>query len=157
MGNFFGCGKEGHKVRYCSNVRSHENGNCKKSRPSSYSPRKNRIYALRSSGDQEESPDVVTGTLYVFYIDFYDLLDAGGTLSFVTPLVDKIFDVLPNILIKPFSVTTSVDDSIVARRVFRGCPISFPNRVTWVDLVEFDMVDFDVFWEWIGCMLVLLS
>ena len=138
-------------------MRSQENGSCKKSRPSSYSPRNNRIYALRSSGDKEESPDVGTGTLYVLYIDIYDLHDAGGTLSFVTPLVVNFFDVLPDILIKPFSVTTPVDDSIVARRVFRGCPISFPNRVTWVDLVEFDIVDFDVFCEWIGCMLVLLS
>jgi len=37
-----------------------------------------------------------------------------------------------------------VGDSIVAKRVYRGCPISFPNRVTLVDLVELDMLDFDV-------------
>ncbi|WP_353803701.1 hypothetical protein, partial [Acinetobacter baumannii] len=28
--------------------------------------------------------------------------------------------------------------------VFRSCPISLPNRVTWVDFVELDMFDFDV-------------
>ena len=27
---------------------------------------------------------------------------------------------------------------------FRSCPISLSNRVTWMDLVELDMVDFDV-------------
>ena len=32
----------------------------------------------------------------------------------------------------------------MARRVFRRCPISLPNRVTFVDLIELDMVDFNV-------------
>lgn len=35
-------------------------------------------------------------------------------------------------------------DSVVARRVFRSSLISLLNRVTWVELVELDMVDFDV-------------
>ena len=30
------------------------------------------------------------------------------------------------------------------RRVFKSCPIFLPNKVTWVDLVELDMVYFDV-------------
>ena len=46
-------------------------------------------------------------------------------------------------LIEPFSLTTPVGDSVVARRIFRSCPISLSNRVTSVDLVELDMVDFD--------------
>ena len=87
---------------------------------------------------------MVTGMLQVFSIDVYALLDPGATLSFLTPLVARRFDVLPNVFIEPFSFTTLVGDSIVARRVFRSCPISLTNRVTWVDLVEFDMVDFDV-------------
>ena len=82
--------------------------------------------------------------LQVFSINVYGLLDPSDTLSFVTPLVVKNFDVLPDILIELFSVTTLVSGSVVARRVIRSCPISFPNRVTRVDLVEFGMVDFDV-------------
>ena len=77
-----------------------------------------------------------------FSINVYALLDPGDTLSFITPQVARKFDVLPYILNEPFFVTTPVGDSIVARRVFRSYPIYFPNRVTWVDLVEFDMVDF---------------
>ena len=30
------------------------------------------------------------------------------------------------------------------RRVFTICPISLPNRVTWLDFVELDMFGFDV-------------
>lgn len=41
-------------------------------------------------------------------------------------------------------VTTPVGDSVMARRVSRSFPISFSNRVTWVDLVEIDIADFDV-------------
>ena len=33
------------------------------------------------------------GLLKVFSIDVYALLDPGATLSFVTPLVDKKFDI----------------------------------------------------------------
>ena len=29
-------------------------------------------------------------------------------------------------------------------RVYKGCSISFPNRVTLLDLIELDMLDFDV-------------
>ena len=35
-------------------------------------------------------------------------------------------------------------DFVVARRFFRSFPISFPNRVTLVNLVELDMVYFNV-------------
>ena len=41
-------------------------------------------------------------------------------------------------------VTTPVGESVVANRVCRNCPIMLPNRFTHVELVELDMVDFDV-------------
>ena len=41
-------------------------------------------------------------------------------------------------------VTTPTGDSVVARRVCRCCPISLTKRVTWVDLVELDMLHFYV-------------
>ena len=51
---------------------------------------------------------MVTCMFQVFSIDVYALLDPGATLSSITPLVAKKFDVVPNILIEPFSVTTPV-------------------------------------------------
>ena len=41
---------------------------------SSDAPKKNHLYALRSRGEQENSPDVVTYMLNVFSLDVYDLL-----------------------------------------------------------------------------------
>lgn len=33
---------------------------------------------------------------------------------------------------------------VVDYGVYKGCPITFPNRVTLVVLIELDMLDFDV-------------
>ncbi len=43
--------------------------------------RQNKLYALQARQDQEDSPDVVTGTLRVFYLNVYALLDPGATIS----------------------------------------------------------------------------
>ena len=52
--------------------------------------------------------------LQVFSIDVYALLDPGATLSIVTPLIAKIFDLLPHILHKLFLVSTPVGKLVVA-------------------------------------------
>ena len=79
--------------------------------------------------------------LKVFSIDVYVLLDPGATLSVVTPLVTKKFDILPDILHEPFIVSTPMGESVIAKRVYRYCPIMFPNRVSHVDLVELYILD----------------
>ena len=57
------------------------------------------------------------GMLKVFSFDGFSLLDRGATLSFVTPLVAKKFDILPNILHEPLVVSTLVGESPFAK----GC------------------------------------
>lgn len=51
---------------------------------------------------------------------------------------------LPNVLFDLFSLSTFVCDSIVAKRVYRKCLASLSHRVTFIDLVELDMLDVDV-------------
>ena len=41
-------------------------------------------------------------------------------------------------------MSTPVGESVVAKRVCRNFPIILPNRVSYVDLVELDMFDFDI-------------
>ena len=74
----------------------------------------------------------------------YALLDPGANLSFVSPYVAMKFSIDPEILLEPYSVYNPVGESIVASRVFRGCPISILHRIIPCDLVELDMVDFDI-------------
>ena len=74
----------------------------------------------------------------------YALLDLGATLSFGTPFIGSKFDIFPAILNEPFMVTTPVADLVVAKREYRDFPIILPNIVTHVELVELDMIDFDM-------------
>ncbi|XP_060182536.1 uncharacterized protein LOC132612247 [Lycium barbarum] len=77
----------------------------------------NRIYALAGRLDLESSPDVVTGILSIYSYDVYALIDPGSTLSYITPyLVDK-FGIKPESLSKPFLVSSSVGEPVIARRI----------------------------------------
>ena len=93
--------------------------------------------------------------LKIFFINIYGLLYPGATLSLLTPLVFMKFNVLPDVLIEPFSLITPVSDSIVAKRVYRSCPILLTNRITLVYLVELDILEFDVILGMNYYMLVL--
>ena len=53
-------------------------------------------------GEQESSPDFVTNMFQFCSINVYYLLELCDTISFVTPLVARKFDVLPDVLIEPF-------------------------------------------------------
>ncbi|XP_070005677.1 uncharacterized protein [Nicotiana sylvestris] len=112
-------------------------------RASSSSNPLNRIYVLAGRQDQESSPNVVTGILSVSSYDIYALIDPGSTLSYVTPLVVGKFGIKPE-LVKPFEVSTPVGDSVIAKQRYRGCIIVVHGQTTVEDLIELDMVEFDV-------------
>ncbi|XP_049374045.1 uncharacterized protein LOC125839117 [Solanum verrucosum] len=109
--------------------------------------------ATSSSGGStnlEASSDVVTGTLSIFSHIVYVLIDPGATLSHVTPLIAETFRRTPESLVKPFEVSTPIGESIIARRVYRNCIVTVCDRDTLADLVELEMVDFDVIMGWIN-------
>ena len=65
----------------------------------------------------------VTSMLQVFSINVYVFLDPSYILSFVTRLFDMKCDMLLDVFVETFLVSTPVGDSVVAKRVYRGCPI----------------------------------
>ncbi|KAH0679031.1 hypothetical protein KY284_020116 [Solanum tuberosum] len=151
----FKCGQEGHFMKECPKKRQGSGNLSNRAQASSVSPLDrmaprgatsstgggaNRLYAITSSHEQENSPNVVTGMIKVFVFDVYALLDPGASLSFVTHYVADKFDILPERL----CVSTPVGESILAERVYRDCPVSINHKSTMADLVELDMVDFDV-------------
>ncbi|XP_070020045.1 uncharacterized protein [Nicotiana sylvestris] len=103
-----------------------------------------RFYALSGRQSAEASPDVATCILSVQAIDCYALIDPGPSLSYVTPFIASSFGVEPEQLHEPFSVSTSVGDSITATRVYRNCVVMVCGRATMADIIELEMVDFDV-------------
>jgi len=70
----------------------------------------------------------------------------------MTPFVAMIFEILPEVLIEPFSVSTLVGESVVGKIVYRSCPVSLSYKITLVDWIELDMVDFDVIFgmDWLN-------
>ncbi|KAH0720584.1 hypothetical protein KY290_005079 [Solanum tuberosum] len=88
----FGCGKMDHKIRDCPLVTRNYGDTRRRAQlyPSSSSggssgnvSKQKCFYALQTRGEQESSPDVVTGMLKLFHIDVYALLDPGsGQISF---------------------------------------------------------------------------
>ena len=132
-------------MRDCPNLKSQDKGSGQDQASfSSDAPNKNHFNALHYRGEKETSPDVVTDMLKVLSLDVYALIDPCSTLSFFTPLVAKKFNILPDILHEPFIVSTPVGESVVAKRVYRNWKIMFPNRVSYVNIVQLDMLDFDI-------------
>ena len=54
------------------------------------------------------------------------------------------FGIILEQLSETFSVFTPVGESIKAERVYRDYPISVNHKSTMADLIELDMIDFDV-------------
>ncbi|XP_070025507.1 uncharacterized protein [Nicotiana sylvestris] len=90
--------------------------------------------------------------LTIFSHDAYALIDPGSTLSCLTPFVAGKFGIVSEIVSDPFAVSTLVRESIIARRVYRGCTVSVCDRQTSADLVELEMLDFDAIMdmEWLA-------
>ena len=121
--SFFKCGQEGHFMKECpKNWQGNGNqGNKAQSSsvapPGRAAPREatsvtgggaNRLYAITSRQDQENSPDVVTGMVKVFTLDVYALLGPGASLSVLTHYVANNCDVLHEKLCETFCVSTLV-------------------------------------------------
>ncbi|XP_070039585.1 uncharacterized protein [Nicotiana tomentosiformis] len=102
------------------------------------------FYTMRGCQSLEASLYIVTGILIVQSHDVYALIDPRSILSYVTPYVAMEFWIEPEQLHEPFSVSTSVGESIVAARVYRDCVVTVHGRDIMADLIKLEMVDFDV-------------
>ena len=80
----------------------------------------------------------------VFNLTVYALLEPGVSLYFVTPYVAMNFEIILEKLSEPFSVSTPVGESILEERVFCDCHVFVSHKSAIIDLIELDMVDFDV-------------
>ena len=72
------------------------------------------------------------------------MLDPGASLSFVTPYIAGNFGISFEVLAEPFLVSTPVGKTIIARWVYRNCPVMISQKSTSADLVELEMTDFDI-------------
>ncbi|KAH0728122.1 hypothetical protein KY284_003987 [Solanum tuberosum] len=74
-------------------------------------------------------------------IDFMLCMGGKGSMKSPTSLP---FHVEPYLLRESYKVSTPIGAYIVARKVYRNCPICILHKILPCDLVELNMVDFDV-------------
>lgn len=92
----------------------------------------------------EKTLDVVIYMSKVYDFDVYASLDPRANFPFVTLFLENRFNVCLEVLLEPSEVCTLVGELIVAKRVYRSCPIFILHKVVPCDLIELSIVDFDV-------------
>ena len=102
-----------------------------------------RVFALTRQ-DAQASNAVVTGMLSICSQDACVLFDPGATHSFVSPIFASCLWSDPSLLDVPLIVTTPMGDCLLAKTVYRSCEILIENHSLLADLVELNMIDFDV-------------
>ncbi|WMV45500.1 hypothetical protein MTR67_038885 [Solanum verrucosum] len=113
----FGCGQTGHRLRDCPSSKKGQGGN---------NGRAQSTTSAAPAGRPTQQGN-----------------SSGATLSFVTYITVNI-NVSPETLSEPFSVSTLVGDPIIAKRVYINCHVTVSQKITSVDLVKLEMVDFDI-------------
>ena len=102
-----------------------------------------RVFAM-THRDAQATSDVVTGTLRIHTLFARVLIDPGSTHSFVSvsfagllglPVASMDFDLI---------VATPMRDSVMANKMLRDYLVMIGYREMSIDLVLFDLQDFDV-------------
>ena len=105
----------------------------------------NYLYLITSHQEQVNSPDVVTGMIQVFNLDVYAFLDPRESLNFVTPYIANNLMFFLRNFVNPLCLYTcwGVYSSLASVSLLCRL-ISINHKNIMADLVELDMVDFDV-------------
>ncbi|XP_070002150.1 uncharacterized protein [Nicotiana sylvestris] len=103
-----------------------------------------RLFATLDRQSAEASAEVITSILLVCSHNAYAIMDPGSTFSYVTPYFAINLGPEPKQLSESFLVSTLVGESVKVTRVYKGCTVSVQGRNTKADLIELEMVDFDV-------------
>ncbi|XP_070029718.1 uncharacterized protein [Nicotiana sylvestris] len=86
-------------------------------------------------------------------------MDPGSTFSYATPYFAINLGLEPKQLSEPLLVSTPVGESMKVARVYRGCIVLVQGRNTKADLIELEMVDFDVIMgmDWLSSCYAMLD
>ncbi|XP_075110082.1 uncharacterized protein LOC142181216 [Nicotiana tabacum] len=121
--------------------------------------RQPRLFATLDRQSAEASAEVITDILLVCSHNAYAIMDPGSTFSYVTPYFAINLGLEPEQLSESFLVSTPVGESVKVTRVYRGCIVSVQGRNTKADLIELEMVDFDVIMgmDWLSSCYAMLD
>ncbi|XP_070047077.1 uncharacterized protein [Nicotiana tomentosiformis] len=117
------------------------------------------LFATLDRQSVEAYAEVITGILLVCSYNVYGIIDPGSTFSYVTLYFAINLGQEPEQLSESFLVSTPVGESVKVTRVYRGCTVSVQGRSTEADLIELEMVDFDVIMgmDWLSSCYAMLD
>ena len=87
---------------------------------------------------------MVTGIFSVYFHDARVLFDSGATHSFVSPSFASCLGRDSSPLSEHLIVATPMGDSLLAGLVYKSCEVWVGGKLSIVDLIVLDVVDFDV-------------
>ena len=119
-----------------------------------------QVHALyQDTADQ--SLDVVKGTILIYDLEAYVLIDPGSTHSFVSLLFAfKLGNyVKPTPLSRKLSIMTPMNTSQLVEYVLRDCKLKLGGRVMTANLILMHMRDFDVIlgMDWLAAHRAILD
>ncbi|GJU26397.1 putative reverse transcriptase domain-containing protein [Tanacetum coccineum] len=127
----FDCGEKGH-VRY----------NCPKKNNQPAGNAQGRVYVIKDA-EQNQRPNVVTGTFLLNNRYAYILFYSGSDKSFVNSSFSRLIDISPKLGVS-YEVEL-VDGKIVSTdTILRGCTLNLINHLFEIDLMPIELGTFDV-------------
>lgn len=94
--------------------------------------------------EQDDSQFVFNSIICFIKQNVYTFLYPGPCLSFVTSYVAINLKVIPDNHSEPFNVSKHVGETIRSKRVQCDCAIFFNHNSSMTNLVELNIVDFDI-------------
>ncbi|XP_070003070.1 uncharacterized protein [Nicotiana sylvestris] len=132
----FGYGQQGHFLRDCPSAKQNNGGNAAQS-TNSVAHHNSQAQQVRGA---TKSNNVGDGRNQLYALADRQDTEARGDVVIV--LLESPIVLLS--LCEPFEVSTPVGESVIARYIYKGCPVKVHLRLTVADLVELEMLDFDV-------------
>ncbi|XP_073061856.1 uncharacterized protein [Primulina eburnea] len=114
-GACFKCGKLGHRIRDCPDIKDKGTGPSKQQENKTNA----RIYAITQK-EADNSNEVVAGTVLLNKMPAYTLFDCGATHSFVSRRFAKKLKLAHDILSEPLRVATPASKTVETQKVYRN-------------------------------------
>ncbi|XP_057251775.1 uncharacterized protein LOC130591851 [Beta vulgaris subsp. vulgaris] len=151
-------GKQGHVIKNCPTpdwrsgnvvIRGQRNGqnagyggNANKNPPCG-PPQAGRVFMMQRE-EAKADDTVITGTFPINSVPSYVLFDSGASHSFISTAFSRSLNAKPCCVFSAMFVTIPNGESILCDVMYRNCPILMGGFDFQVDLIQFELTDFDV-------------